>query len=166
MGAAGKNSLRRIGLFMGLLLGLLTGCTKPTGDYFFVSTETARTQQGNYNFTLDLQDSTGTYAIGLAARLVTSRLPDLQLPLDIRTTSPAGETTIERTVFRVTENGVARLKKGSGSLVDCEWVWKPALPIRGAEAGTWQISITPTDPSLLEGIYGIGISYESNYGKR
>ena len=165
MGAAGKNSLRRIGLFMGLLM-LLTGCAKPTGDYFFVSTETARTQHGNYNFSLDLQDSTGTYAIGLAARLVTSPLTDLQLPLDIRTTTPAGETSIERTVFHVTENSVTQLKKGSGSVVDCEWAWKPVVPVRGAEAGTWQISITPTDPSLLDAIYGIGISYENNYGKR
>lgn len=166
MEAAGKNSLRPIRTLAWLLLVLLTGCTKPTGDYFFVSTEAARAQQGHYVFTLNLEDSTGTYAIGLAARLVASRLPDQQLPLDIRTTSPAGETTIDRTVFRVTEDDVTRLKKGSGSLVDCEWRWKPAVTIRGAEAGAWQISITPTDPALLEAIYGIGISYENSYGKR
>lgn len=162
--AAGRNSLFRW-LLPWLLL--LAGCARPTGDYFFVSTETARSQQGHYSFTLSLDDTTGTYTIWMAARLVASHLPERQIAFDIRTTSPVGETAIERKTFPIAEEALTRLNKGSGSVVDCEWRWKEAMPIRGAEAGRWQVSVTPTDSLLLDAIYGVGIAYEEdNHGKR
>lgn len=149
-----------------LLLGLLAGCTKPVGDYRFVSTETARTQNGRYDFTLALDDSTRSYTLALAARLVASRLPRRELTLEIRTTSPFGESAIERKTFPLDGNGPGRLTKGSGSVVDCEWILEEAFHVSGAEAGTWQVSVSPTDTAQLAAIYGIGISYEDKYGKR
>ena len=40
------------------------------------------------------------------------------------------------------------------------------LRASGPDAGSWRIAISPTDPELLDAIYGIGISYESDHGKR
>ena len=148
------------------LLTLLTGCAKPAGDYFFVSTETARAQNGHYDFTLGLDDTTGAYTVRLAARLVAGRLPDRQVAFDIHLTSPVGETTIERKTFPISENGTSRLTAGNGSVVDCEWDLNEKVRVAGAEAGSWRITIAPTDPSLFDAIYGIGISYESDHGKR
>ena len=153
-------------LLLTVLLTLLTDCTQPTGDYFFVSTETARAQGGHYDFTLNLDDSTGIYTVRLAARLVASGLPDRQAAFDIHLTSPVGETTIERRTFPLEETGETRLTAGSGSMVDCEWLLTDRLRASGPDAGAWRIAISPTDPELLDAIYGIGISYESDHGKR
>lgn len=149
-----------------LTLLLLAGCAKTSGDYFFVSTETARTQGGCYDFLIGLDDSTATYAVRIAARLVGSRIPERQIAFDIRITSPVGETAIERRTFPIGGNSGFRLVKGSGSVIDCEWLLQEGLRISGTEAGPWQISVSPTDPVLLEALYGVGLSCEANYGKR
>ena len=149
-----------------LLTLISTGCTQPTGDYFFVSTETARAQGGHYDFTLNLIDTTGTYTVRLAARLVTSRLPDRQAAFDIHLTSPVGETTIERRTFPLEETGETRMTAGSGSVVDSEWLLASQIRATGPHVGTWKISVSPTDPAMLDAIYGIGISYKSDHGKR
>lgn len=148
------------------LLTLLAGCAKPGGDYFFVSTETARAQGGHYDFTLSLDDTTGTYTVRLAARLVASNLPDQQVAFDIHLTSPVGETTIERKAFPLSESGTSRLTAGNGSVVDCEWLLNDKVRVAGPEAGSWRITIAPTNPIHFDAIYGIGISYESDHGKR
>ena len=149
-----------------LLLSLLAGCTKPVGDYRFVSTETARTQNGRYDFTLALDDSTRSYTLALAARLVASRLPAQEITFEIHTTSPYGESTIERKTFPLQGDGPDRFTKGSGSVIDCEWILQDAFRASGAKTGAWQVSVSPTDTTLLAAIYGIGLSYEDNHGKR
>ena len=149
-----------------LLLAFLTGCTQPAGDYFFISTETARAHGGHYDFTLNLDDSTGTYTVRLAARLVASRLPDRQAAFDIHIPSPVGQTTIERKSFPLEENEETRMTAGSSSVVDCEWLLKKGIRANGPDAGSWRIAVSPTDTALLDAIYGIGISYESDQGKR
>lgn len=149
-----------------LLLTFLTGCSQPVGDYFFVSTETARTQGGHYDFTLNLDDSTRTYSVRLAARLVAARLPDRQAAFDIHITSPVGQTTIERKAFPLEESEETRMTAGSSSVVDCEWLLQRGIRVNGPDAGTWRIAVSPTDTALLDAIYGIGISYESDHGKR
>lgn len=156
---------RRLLLAAVMLLGLLAGCAKPAGDYFFVSTETARSQQGRYDFSLALDDSTHSYTIALAARLVASRIPERQIGLEIRRTSPFGETAIERRSFPL-EGDSIRITKGSGSVIDCEWILQERLQLSGAETGLWQLSVSPIDTNLLPAIYGIGLSYKDSYGKR
>ena len=157
---------KHVFLAAALLLTLLAGCTKPAGDYFFVSTETARAEDGHYNFTLNLDDTTGTYTVRLAARLVASRLPGRQAAFDIHLTSPVGETTIERRSFPLDESGDSRMTAGNGSVIDCEWLLDGGIRVAGPSAGTWRITVAPTDPAQLDAIYGIGISYESDHGKR
>ncbi len=142
-----------------LLLILLTACTKPSGDFLFVSAPEAGTTGGSYEFRLQLDDSTHNYATRLAARLVTSRIPTGKIGLDIRTTSPSGETSIERLMLPLDEKEGARIILGNGSVADFQWDWHP-LRAAGPETGIWKISITPTDPSIAEAIYGIGLSYE------
>lgn len=143
-----------------LTLALSAGCAKPSGNYFFVSAETARSQYDRYDFTLPLDDSTCTCTVRLAARLVASRLPKGQLPLEIRTTSPIGESSIERLNFAIDGTAGSRLTKGSGSVIDCEWVLQENFRISGNETGTWQVSVTPTDKNTTAAIRGIGLSYE------
>ncbi len=143
-----------------LLLLLTAGCAKPSGDYLFVSSQTARAQGGSYDFQLNLDDSTCCYATMLAARIVSSRIPAGQFALNIRTTSPTGEITIERLALPLSGAPGEKTVLGSGSLIDCQWPWR-TLPSSGQEHGIWQISITPTDPALAEAFYGIGISYQA-----
>ena len=160
------RTLPKLLLRTAVLLTLLTGCAKPAGDYFFVSTETARTQGGRFDFTLSLDDTTTTYSIRMAARLVASRLPDRQIAFDIHTISPVGETAIERKTFPLSESDGTRMTAGSGSVVDCEWRWRETVRVSGSHAGIWHVSVAPTDTTQLEAIYGIGIAYETNHGKR
>lgn len=160
-----RNSHKFV-LLTALLLPFLAGCAKPASDYFFVSTETARSQGSRYNFTLNLDDTTANYTVRIAARLVASRLPDRQIAFDIHTTSPFGETAIERKAFSLSETGGNRMTAGSGSVVDCEWPWRESVRLRGTETGSWHISIAPTDTTQLDAFYGIGISYETDHGKR
>ena len=147
--------------FLPLLLFFLlaAGCAKPSGDFLFVSAPEAGAAGGAYEFRLQLDDSIRTYATCLAARLVTSRIPDGKFGLDIRTTSPSGETTIERLMLPLDEQEGARIILGSGSVADFQWDWHP-LQAAGPETGTWKVRITPTDPLFAEAIYGIGLSYE------
>ena len=142
-----------------LLLFLLTACSKPSGDFLFVSAPEAAATGGTYEFRLQLDDSTHIYDTRLAARLVTSRIPAGRIGLDIRTTSPSGETAIERLMLPLDGEEGVRIILGSGSVADFQWVWHP-LRAAGTETGTWKISITPTDPAIAEAIYGIGLSYE------
>lgn len=153
-----RNSLI---LLLGVLGGLLlTGCAKPSGDYFLVSTETARLHEGSFDFTMDLDDTTCRYSTTLAARVVTSRVPGNALAFDIHVTSPIGETTIERGTFPLYPADGVRARAGSGSLVDFAWPWRTGFQVSGAETGRWRISVTPTDPDLLDALYGLGFSYE------
>ena len=112
-----------------------------------------------------LPTSGGISAIALAARLVASRIPERQIGLEIRRTSPFGETAIERRSFPL-EGDSIRITKGSGSVIDCEWILQERLQLDGAETGLWQLSVSPIDTNLLTAIYGIGLSYKDSYGKR
>ena len=142
-----------------LLAAFLTaGCSKPAGDYLFVSAESAHAQNGTYEFHLTL-DSLHTYTTTLAARVVTGRLPKAELNLDIHVTEPDGTTSIERLSLPLTESpGVTRIA-GNGSVVDFRWPWHTRR-VTGTEAGRWLIRITPTDPASAAACYGIGLSYE------
>ena len=141
-----------------LALVLAAGCSKPVGDYFFVSAETARTHGGAYEFQMTL-DSLHTYTTSLAARIVTSKVPGEDISLDIHVTAPDGTTSIERLTLPLRETpGVQRIA-GGGSVADFRWPWY-TLTVDGPKAGRWQVRITPTDAGLAEAFYGIGIAYE------
>ena len=120
-----------------------------------------------WGFTVSLFSGTGWLlpTIALAARLVASRIPERQIGLEIRRTSPFGETAIERRSFPL-EGDSIRITKGSGSVIDCEWILQERLQLDGAETGLWQLSVSPIDTNLLTAIYGIGLSYKDSYGKR
>ena len=143
-----------------LLLAILfaAGCSKPAGDYLFVSDRTAAAHDGRYEFTFDL-DSACTYATTLAARVVASRAQDEELNLDIRVISPDGSTQIERLPLSLTEAACLKRLAGSGSLLDCQWHWQD-IHTDGALGGTWQVFVTPTDEASADALQGIGLSYE------
>lgn len=145
--------------FLIVLLFLAAGCTKPAGDYLFQSAETARERGGRYEFQLSLEDSTRQYETFLAARLVTSRIPGGNIVLDVQVTSPEGETAIERLTLPLGDPDAARIALGSGSLADYQWPWRTLRP-SGAQLGTWQVAVVPTDPETADAFYGFGLSYE------
>ena len=151
-------------LILLLTLVMAAGCSKPAGDYFFVSAETARTQGGAYEFQLSL-DSLYTYTTTLAARIVTGKVPEQEISLDIHITAPEGTTSIERLTLPLGDTpGVQRIA-GSGSVTDFRWPWHTSR-IAGPQAGRWLVRITPTDAALADAFYGIGISYEGKpWGK-
>ena len=142
-----------------LLAALLTaGCSKPAGDYLFVSAETARAHDGNYVFQLPL-DSLHTYTTALAARIVTNRIPDTEIDLDIHVTEPDGTTSIERLTLPLKETPGVTVIAGNGPVADFRWPWHTRR-VTGAKAGNWQVRITPTEPASAAALYGIGLSYE------
>ncbi|MBO4535922.1 MAG: hypothetical protein J5702_01825 [Bacteroidales bacterium] len=143
-----------------LLLVILSavGCSKPAGDYLFVSDRTAAAHGGRYEFTFSL-DSACTYTTTLAARVVASRAQDGELNLDIRTISPDGSTQIERLPLSLAEEACLKRIEGSGSLLDCQWHWQD-IRTDGSLAGTWQVFVTPTDEATADALQGIGLSYE------
>ena len=145
-------------LLLLLAFALTAGCSKPAGDYLFVSAEKARTQGGTYEFHLSL-DSLHTYTTDLAARIVTSKVPTQEINLDVHITAPDGTTSIERLTLSLQESpGVQRIA-GNGSVTDFRWPWHTSR-IDGPRAGRWQVRITPTDAALSDAFYGIGLSYE------
>lgn len=145
--------------FLVLLLLTLASCAKPTGDYLFMSAQTAGERGGHYEFQLRMDDSTCRYDAFLAARVVTSRIPGSSLSLDIRTVSPSGETAIERLQLPLGDPSAAQITLGSGSQADYQWPWRSFNPT-SAESGLWQVSVTPTDPETAAAFYGIGLSYK------
>ena len=142
-----------------LALLLFVGCTRPDGDYRFVSALTARFSGGSYEFQFMPADSARCYATSLAARIVTSRIPGKTVSLDIRTTTPVGEILIERLVLPLEDPDAARIVLGNGSVADYQWPWR-TLQAAGQTQAPWHISITPTDPAQAEAFYGIGLSCE------
>jgi hypothetical protein len=141
-----------------LLVLLAAGCSKPSGDYLFVSERTAAAHGGRYEFAFDL-DSACTYTTTLAARVVASRAQEGEINLDIQITSPDGSTQIERLLLSLAEEACLKRIEGSGSLLDCQWHWKD-IRTDGSLGGTWQVAVTPTDPASAEALRGIGLSYE------
>ena len=143
-----------------LFLLLAAACSRPTGDYFLVSTETARENGGVFRFEIPVSDSGAVLTTCLAARLVTSRFEERQLEMDFHVTPPGGETFIERQTFPLEGDSGAKFCLGAGSVADFEWPWRE-IQTGGYPAGSWTFSIAPTDPALLDALYGVGISYET-----
>lgn len=142
-----------------LLVALLAAgaCSKPTGDSHIVSAWSARSEGGVYRFDATFDDSTASYALDLAARLVASQFPDGTLELDIRTVAPDGTSTIERLSLPL-EGPDVRTVLGSGSVADCSWRWRDFSP----GGGSWSFLIQPADPALAKALYGLGFSYSLN----
>ena len=153
---AGRNS--KILLILSLFL-LLSGCRKPSGDYLFVSAETAAAHGGSYDFMLNLDDSTHTWNAKLAARIVTSRIPDGAIAFDVRITSPVGESSIERLSLPLSEATGVRVSNNQGPVTDFEWPLHGGIRPDSRNTGTWKISISPTDATLGDALYGVGIAY-------
>ena len=147
-----------------LLVTLLTvpgACTKPVGDYYFISAETARDQGGVYSFDIAFDDA-ASYDLALAARIVASQIPDKTLNLDIHIQAPDGSTSIERVGLPLNLAPGVQIVPGSGSVTDFSWTWRsfPAAP------GHWRFLIQPADPAEGRALYGLGISYSLHDGKR
>ena len=145
---------------------LLSGCSKPVGDYRFVSVQTARLEGGRFEFEADYDDTTAYYTTAIAARTIASRLDGRALTFDIQCTAPDGTHSIERIRFQLQEGPGVRLIPGSGSVVDCQWPWQNDFRVQAAQAGKWTIRITPTDTTQLDALYGLGFSYTGKHGKR
>ena len=150
--------MRSKGILLLLVTLLAVACSKPAGDYHFVSERTAAAQGGHYEFTMEL-DSACTYATTLAARIVGSRTEKAEINLDIRITSPDGATQIERLPLSLSEEACLKRIAGSGSLLDCQWHWQD-IRTDGTQGGLWHVSVTPTDPASADALRGIGLSYE------
>ncbi|MBR1538566.1 MAG: hypothetical protein IJ636_03570 [Bacteroidales bacterium] len=144
-----------------LILLLAAACCRPTGDFHLVSTETAREEGGAFRFEIPVTDSGLVVTTSLAARLVTSRVAQAQIELDFHITPPDGETFIERHTFPLEAAPGVRINLGPGSVTDFEWPWRE-IRTGGSPAGTWTISIIPSDPALLDALYGLGLSYETS----
>ena len=159
---AARNSL----FLLLAAFSLLCGCSKPVGNHRFVSVQTARLEGDRFEFTADFDDTTAHYATAIAARVIASRLDSRELEFDIRYSAPDGTHTIERILFPLKEGPGVRMIPGSGSVVDCQWPHLADFQVDAAQAGTWLISITPTDTTQLDALYGIGFSYTGKHGKR
>lgn len=149
---------RNLLLLLALCL-LISGCRKPSGDYLFVSAETAAAHGGSYDFALNLDDSTRTWKASLAARIVTSRIPDGTVAFDVRITSPVGESTIERLSLPLSGTSGIRVSNNQGPVTDFEWPLRDGIRPDGRSTGTWKVSISPTDTTLRDALYGVGIAY-------
>ena len=156
MGSGRRNSLLlRIGL---LALLAAASCSQPPGDYEFLSAGEAARDGGVYRFSAEFKDSTARYAFTLAARIVTSRVPDGTVDFDIRITAPNGETAIERITFPLDDRPGVRIALGSGSVTDFAWPWPYRRP--AWQPGLWQFAVQPADPALRKVVRGVGFSYE------
>lgn len=144
-----------------LFLLLAAACSRPTGDFHLVSTETARKAGGNFRFEIPVADSALVVMTTLAARLVASRVEGRHIELDFHVTPPGGETFIERHAFPLEAAPGVKVSLGSGSTADFEWPWRE-IRTDGSPAGTWTISIVPSEPALLDALYGLGLSYETS----
>ena len=153
MGKTNRNS-RLTAL---LLLGLLTACSRPDGDYCFVSAETAKHNGGSYTFEPVFDDTTCVYASCLAARIVTGRISAENFDVDIWVVSPDGEIRIDRCSLPIKESPDVRVRLGAGSVADFEWPWRD-FSVNGEQSGRWQIVITPAQ---ADAVYGIGLSYKT-----
>lgn len=141
-----------------LLLLLAAACSRPGGDYYFISAETARENGGAYRFSF-VPDKEDNYTTTLAARVIRSRIAADSLEFDIHITPPAGEAVIERQAFPLLASEGVTIRLGAGSVTDYEWPWHE-IATEGYPGGEWTLSIAPSDPALAEAIYGIGFSYE------
>ena len=139
-----------------LLLVLVAGCGRPTGDCRFISARSAAARDGHYAFTLVL-DPARTYATTLAARLVASQLDEPLIHLDIRIDTPDGATQIERLSLPLTEEACLKRTAGGGTRMDCQWAWRDLRPDT-LQAGHWHVTIMPNTPAAA--LAGIGLSYE------
>ena len=140
-------------------------CSRPAGDHRFISSETARRQGGTYLFEETFDDG-ARYALTLAARVVTSRIPGGNLELDIRIKAPDGTTAIERVALPLQPADGVAMTLGSGSVADFAWPWRELPGDEGAGPGTWTFTVQPADPAIADAIYGIGLSFEPSDGKR
>lgn len=143
-----------------MLCMLATACTQPENGYRYVATEEAREADGVFLFDAELVDTTLAYTLNLATRVVTSRIPDRLLRLDILTTDPLGSRTVDHVTIPLREGPGIKLKLGSGSVIDIETAWRKDLRIPAFQAGRWQIAVTPADTAQLDALYGIGLSYD------
>jgi len=143
-----------------LLLILAAACGRPSGNYHFISTETARENGGAFDFVIVSDDSSAVFATTLAARIIGSRIPEESIEFDIHLTPPDGQPTIERHVFPLTDAPGVKHRLGPGSVTDYEWSWHD-IRTGGHPAGKWTVRIMPADPSRLEALYGVGFSYET-----
>ena len=158
MGSGRRNNILRHALW---LLLLAASCSQPSGHFTFLSVEQAARQDGTYAFDADFDDSTAVYVVSLAARIVTSRIPDGKLDFDIRITAPDGETSIERVTVSLQEQPEIRFSLGSGTVADWAWEWR-SFPMKRLTPGHWHFALQPADPALGAAIRGIGFSYEKD----
>lgn len=156
MGSRRRHTLLPVTLLLTLLATF--ACGKPAGDSFFRSAGSARSEGGIYRFDIDFEDSTASYALDIAARLVASRFPDGSLDLDIRLLAPDGTSTIERLELPLAEGACLRMRHGSGSVTDISWRWRDFSP----GGGRWSFLIQPADPAQARALQGLGFSYELN----
>ena len=158
-----RNSHIRHWALLAILLAA-AGCSRPVGDYQFISAETARQQGGDYLFKGSFDDPSATYRLTLAARIVTSRTDGETLTMDIRLTAADGTTTIERVALPLQKTPGVDIALGSGSTTDYSWPWRT---MRGSEMpGEWTLSMRPADPALDHALYGAGLSCTIDDGKR
>lgn len=153
-----RNSILRHAFW---LLLLAASCSQPSGHFTFLSAQQAARQDGTYAFDADFEDSTAVYVVGLAARIVTNRIPDGKLDFDIRITPPDGETSIERVSVSLQEQPGVQYSLGSGAVADWTWEWR-SFSMKKLPPGCWHFALQPADPALGKAIHGIGFSYEKN----
>ena len=156
MGSRRRHPLLPVTLLLTLLAAF--ACGKPTGDFFFRSADSAHSEGGIYRFDIDFDDSTASYALDIAARLVASQFPDESLRLDIRLIAPDGTSTIERLELPMEKGAVVRMRHGSGSVTDISWRWRDFSP----GDGRWSFLIQPADPAQAKALHGLGFSYKLN----
>lgn len=155
---ATRNNLH-LHILLLMLCMLASACTQSESGYRYVATEEAREADGVFLFDAELGDTTLAYTLNLAARVVTSRIPDRLLRLDILVTDPLGAPTVDHVTIPLREGPGIRLKLGSGSVIDIETAWQKDLRVPASRTGRWQIAVTAADTAQLDALYGIGFSY-------
>jgi len=152
---------KRLNLLLFTVFLSLCSCQRPQEQLSFIYTEEGSSPEGNFTFKMDIADTLTQYSSEIVCKFRTTHIRSKEIDLCIELTSPSGKKYGEIVTLPLTVENCGG-KSGSagifGSASEARWIYRDN--IRASESGPWTIDISPLHKEILDGIYGIGFSYQ------